>query len=371
MMFKGVVILLVSIVLLVPAVSAQDEGLIPDVPQQVSWKEFLPRGEQIDNFMGVLRLGAEDSMAKAAVELENASYSDLYNYVGNLSVAILKITEDEGFAEMLGAPEVLGSFNSLVKGMPAFVSAFFLSPQSDEPFQLVFSYMGELFALMPYLPEIIITSMTFLSNLPEIIASVPIYSQNLQEVFLSFIPVLVGSGLPILCVWIPKLLFLEAPKLLDAEVLVSFLLGAFETFGIGPLADARALIFGALPNYGAAILNSGIRFAIGLPRIVLGAIVAVLLDIPVFIIDFVSLAVSGVIGSTLSVIPSMLIGGINLVGLNLALGMAIIAAIRSTATLAFIAEPLLGVIQPLSSLALQLVSPKAILNLIEVLLELL
>ena len=371
MMFKGVVILLVSLVLLVPAVSAQDEGLIPDVPQQVSWKEFLPRGEQIDNFMGVLRLGAEDSITKAAVELENASYNDLYSYVGNLSAAILKITENEDFAEMLGTPEVLGSFNSLVKGMPAFVSALFLSPQSDKPFQLVFSYMGELLALMPYLPEMFMSFLTFMSNLPEIIASVPIYSQNLQEVVLSFIPVLFGSGLPILFVWVPKLLFLEAPKLLDPEVLVSFLLEAFETFGVEPLTDARALISGALPNYGSAFLNSFVHFAVESPRIVLGTFVAVLLDMPIFIIDFVSLAVNGVIGSALSVIPSILIGGVNLVGLNLALGMAVIAAIRSTTTLAFIAEPLLGVIQPLSSLALKLVSPKAILNLLEVLLELL
>jgi hypothetical protein len=353
--------------LLTPAVIAQDEGLIPDNPPEVSWKD-LPRSEQIESIVDALYLGAEGAVNRAALELENASYDELYSYVESLSTAILEITESEDFAKMVGEPEVLELFNSLLRDLPSFFSALFLAPESD--FSAIFSYINSFLQFIPYMPEILISFMAFTSNIPEIIASMPIYMETLKNPILESIPVCIESGMPILCVWLPKLLCLELPGLVSSDAMLTFLLECCNTFGIEPLVALRSCCFSALPDYGLAMLNSCVHLIVNIPEVIIGTIAALCLDLPIFIIDSVSLLVQGAIGTLLSSVISVCIGAVNLAGLYLACGTALITMIRSTYTLAFITEPLLGIAQPVASLCSELLSPEAIINLLEVIFEL-
>lgn len=368
-MLKNITVLFViSALLLAPLVIAQDEGLIPDNPPEVSWRD-LPQSEQIESIVEALYLGAEGAVNRAALELENASYDELYSYVESLSTAILEITESEDFAEMLGEPEVLELCNSLLRDLPSFFSALFLAPESD--FSAIFPYINSFLQFIPYIPEIFISFMSFISNIPEMIASMPIYMETLNDPILESIPVCIGSCMPILLVWAPKLLCLELPGLISSDALLTFLLECFNTFGIEPLVALRSCCFSALPDYGLALLNSCVHLSVGLPRVIIGTIAALILVFPIFIVDSVSLLVQGAIGTVLSSVISVCIGAVNLAGLLLAFGIALIAMIRSISTLAFITEPLLGIAQPAASLCLELLSPKAVVNLIEVISELL
>ncbi len=369
MMLKNMTVLFViSALLLAPLVIAQDEGLIPDNPPEVSWRD-LPQSEQIESIVESLYLVAEGAVNRAALELENASYDELYSYVESLSTAILEITESEDFAEMLGEPEVLELCNSLLRDLPSFFSAFFLAPESD--FSAIFPYINSLLQFIPYIPEMLISSMAFISNIPEIIASMPIYMETLKDPILESIPVCIGSGMPIVSVWLPKLLCLELPGLVISGALLTFLLECCNTFGIEPFVVLRSCSFSALPDYGLALLDSCVHLLVNIPEVIIGTIAALCLDLPIFIIDSVSLLVQGAIGTLLSSAISVCILGINLAGLWLAFGMALIAMIRSISTLAFITEPLLGIAQPAASLCSELISPRAIINLIEVISELL
>jgi len=368
-MFKKITALIIIFaILLAPAVMAQDEGLIPDNPPEVSWED-LPGSEQIKRVFEAGYLLAEEGITRAALELENASYEELYSYVESLSTVILSITEREDFAKMLGEPEALEHFNSLLRDLPSFISALFLAPESD--FSVIFPYINSFLQFIPYIPEFFISSMAFISNMPEIIASMPIYMETLKEPLLESIPVCIGSCIPIFSVWPFKLLFLELPELFSSDALLSFLLECFSTFGIEPLVALRSCCFSAIPDYGAALLNSCVHLFVGLPRVIAGTIAAGLLDLPIFIIDLVSLCVQGAIGTVLSSAISLCIGTVNFAGLWLAFGIALVAMIRSISTLAFITEPLLGIAQPIASLCSELLSPKVIINLIEVISELL
>jgi hypothetical protein len=368
MLKRVTALFIISTILLAPAVTAQNEGLIPNELPEVSWREFLPRAEQIESFVDVVRKGAERGLTYAATELENASYEDLYRYVKEISTAVLNITERGDFAEMLGNPDSLEMFNALLKQLPDFVSVCFLAPGSD--FEVVFPYINSCLQFIPYAPDIAIALMTSLSDLPEIIASIPVYMEALRYPVVDFIPVCIGSCVPICSVWIPKLFCIELPGMLDSGTMLSFVLGCFNTFGIEPLIILRTCLFSALPDYGLSFLEASIQLLVELPRVVIGTVVALILNLPILMIDLISLAIEGIIGVVLSSAFSLCIGGFNFAGLWLALGISVIAMIRSISTLAFITEPMLGIVQPLISLGLQLLSPRAIANFIEVILEL-
>ena len=357
----------ISAILLVPAVTAQDEGLIPNDLPEVSWKAFLPRAEQIEGFTDVVRRGAERGITYAATELENASYEDLYRYMKEISTAVLNITGREDFAEMLGNPDSLEMFNALLKQLPDFVSACFLAPGSD--FEAAFPYMNGCLQLIPYTPDIAIAFMTSVSNLPEIIAAIPIYMEALRYPIVDFIPVCIGSCAPICSVWMPKLFCLELPEMIGSGNLLPFLLGCFNTFGIEPLIMLRSCLFSAVPDYGLSFVDTSIRLLVESPRVVIGTAVALILDMPIMVIDLVSLAIEGIIGVVLSSAFSLCIAGVNLAGLWLALGIGIVTLIRSIGSLAFITEPVLGLVVPLVSLGQKLLSPRAMMNLLRVTLD--
>jgi hypothetical protein len=99
-------------------------------------------------------------------------------------------------------------------------------------------------------------------------------------------------------------------------------------------------------------------------------LVALALDLPVFLMDFVAI-VPTVPGLAIGSIFSVITGAINLIGLNFALLMTLKAGIDLFDTFGFITEPVLGIMAVVLSLIGQLLTPKVILNLVEVAFDLL
>jgi hypothetical protein len=321
-------VMVISILLLVPtAVLAQeDEGLIPDNPPETTWKEFLPKGEEISQVKDTLRAGAEESMKEAILQLQNYSYQELYDYLAKLSSSLVKITGDEAFIEMMGNPQYLSLFNEFLADLPDFASLILLSPiltegkASGEVLTQLFDYTNKYIALLPLLPEIFLSFIGLIPELPKIIASAPIYLQSLELTIVESIPVFLENGLPILFIGIPRFIFLEMPNL--ASLVSPIFTGMIQTFGTEPLTAIRELFFGIVPRYGHQSLIAITSLFVNLIPASIGILVALALDVPVFLVDFVAI-VPTVPGLAIGSIFSVITGFINLVGLNLALLMTL------------------------------------------------
>jgi hypothetical protein len=376
MIKKTLAVMVISILLLVPtAVLAQeDEGLIPDNPPETTWKEFLPKGEEISQVKDTLRAGAEESMKEAILQLQNYSYQELYDYLAKLSSSLVKITGDEAFIEMMGNPQYLSLFNEFLADLPDFASLILLSPiltegkASGEVLTQLFDYTNKYIALLPLLPEIFLSFIGSIPELPKIIASAPIYLQSLELTIVESIPVFLENGLPILFIGIPRFIFLEMPNL--ASLVSPIFTGMIQTFGTEPLTAIRELFFGIVPRYGHQSLIAITSLFVNLIPASIGILVALALDVPVFLVDFVAI-VPTVPGLAIGSIFSVITGFINLVGLNLALLMTLKAGIDLFDTFGFITEPVLGIMAVVLSLIGQLLTPKVILNLVEVAFDLL
>jgi hypothetical protein len=376
MIKKTLAVMVISVLLLVPtAVLAQeDEGLIPDNPPETTWKEFLPKGEEISQVKDTLRAGAEESMKEVILQLQNYSYQELYDYLAKLSSSLVKITGDEAFIEMMGNPQYLSLFNEFLADLPDFASLILLSPiltegkASGEVLTQLFDYTNKYIALLPLLPEIFLSFIGSIPELPKIIASAPIYLQSLELTIVESIPVFLENGLPILFIGIPRFIFLEMPNL--ASLVSPIFTGMIQTFGTEPLTAIRELFFGIVPRYGHQSLIAITSLFVNLIPASIGILVALALDVPVFLVDFVAI-VPTVPGLAIGSIFSVITGFINLVGLNLALLMTLKAGIDLFDTFGFITEPVLGIMAVVLSLIGQLLTPKVILNLVEVAFDLL
>ena len=376
---KVLAVFVVSILLLLPTVflaqaQTEDEGLIPDKPPETTWKEFLPKGEEVTQLKDTLRSGAEESIGELLLQLQNYSYQELYDYLAKLSSSLTKITGDKAFIEMMGNPQYLSLFNEFLVDLPEISSLLLLSPlltegkASGEVLTQLFNYVNKYLALLPLLPEIILSFIRSIPELPKIIASAPIYLQSLEVTILESIPVFLENGLPILLVGIPRLLFLEMPNL--AGMISPIIMGMIQTFGIEPLTMLREMSFGIVPRYGYQFLIAITDLIINLIPASLGIVIALILVLPIFIMDFVTL-VPAVPGLAIGSLFSTVLGVANIIGLNLALLMTVKTSIDLFDTLGFITEPILGIMATILILIGQLLSPKAILNLIDVAFDLL